>query len=348
MMEAEQYRVLLVEDNELDARAMSKALTGGGGCEVTRVVDLASAIDALTFRAFDCVLLDLSLPDSDGLGSVETMIARSPHCPIVVLTGLDDPHLAVEAVATGAQDYLVKGTITADLVARAIRYAVARHSTETELSSAEARLDKVHAREQIARDLHDTVIQRLFATGMTLQAAASLPDRDEIANRAINAVGQIDEAIRELREAIFGLHSYEAGESLTAEIEAVANGYIDSLGFEPVVRFGDLPDVAAGVQQDVVAVITEALSNVSKHAGASRVTVTLKADNGSLVLRIMDNGTQASLKAQGSSAADGDEPDDRLSGNGLRNMRDRAEIHQGFMDFASGAIGTELVWSVPL
>ena len=76
--------------------------------------------------------------------------------------------------------------------------------------------------------------------------------------------------------------------------------------------------------------------------------MTLKADNGSLVLRIMDNGTQASLKAQGSSAADGDEPDDRLSGNGLRNMRDRAEIHQGFMDFASGAIGTELVWSVPL
>ena len=183
---------------------------------------------------------------------------------------------------------------------------------------------------------------------MTLQAAASLPDRDEIANRAINAVVQIDEAIRELREAIFGLHSYEAGESLTAEIEAVANGYIDSLGFEPVVRFGELPDVAAGVQQDVVAVVTEALSNVSKHAGASRVTVTLKADNGSLVLRIMDNGTQASLKAKGSSAADGDEPDDRLSGNGLRNMRDRAELHDGFMDFTSGETGTELVWSVPL
>lgn len=342
MTGGELYRVLLVEDNELDARAMSRALTGDGGCEVERVPDLASAIDAITFRAFDCVLLDLSLPDSDGLVSVETMIARSPHCPVVVLTGLDDPAIAVEAVAIGAQDYLVKGTINAELVARAIRYAVARHSAETELLSAQARLDNMHAREQIARDLHDTVIQRLFATGMTLQAAASLPNRDQVVDRAVKAVDQIDEAIRELREAIFGLHAYEVGESLTAEVAAIASEYTDSLGFEPVVRFGELPEVSGAVHQDVAAVVTEALSNVSRHAGASRVTVTLKADEGYLVLRVIDNGSA-------SARTDDDLGSDRLSGNGLRNMRERAEIHDGSIEFTSVARkGSELVWSVPI
>jgi signal transduction histidine kinase len=340
MIDRECSRILLVEDNELDARAMSKALTSDGGCEVERVAELAAAVEALTFRAYDCVLLDLSLPDSDGLQSVETMIARSPHCPVVVLTGLDDPEIAVEAVAIGAQDYLVKGTITADLVARAIRYAVARHSTETELLSAQTRLDNMHAREQIARDLHDTVIQRLFATGMTLQAAAALPDRDEIADRAVNAVGQIDEAIRELREAIFGLHSYDPGESLTVQVAAIASGYADSLGFEPVVRFGDLSDVPTSIHQDVVAVITEALSNVSRHAGASRATVTLKADEDAFVLRVIDNGMQTSAETK---------VGDRLSGNGLRNMRERAEAHLGSMHFTSvERTGSELTWSVPL
>jgi len=340
MIQGESYKVLLVEDNELDARVMAKALTSSGGCEVDRVVNLAAAIDATEVQAFDCVLLDLSLPDSDGLGSVETMIARSPHCPIVVLTGLDDPQTALEAVGIGAQDYLVKGTITADLVARAIRYAVARHSTETELASAQIRLDRMHAREQIARDLHDTVIQRLFATGMTLQAAASLPNRDDVVNRAVTAVDQIDAAIKELREAIFGLHSYEAGEALIAEIQTIVQDYEDSLGFEPVVRFGELPEVPPAIRQDLVAVMTEALSNVSRHAGASQVTVTLRADTGSLVLRVVDNGSHTPAT---------DAAPDRLSGNGLRNMRDRAEAHQGTMEFRSAQpSGSELVWSVPL
>jgi len=101
--EAERHRILLVEDNELDARSMSRALTANADCIVEWAADMAEAIAALEHGLFDCVLLDLSLPDSEGLVSVETVVARSPHCPIVVLTGLDDPLIAVEAVSRGAQ-----------------------------------------------------------------------------------------------------------------------------------------------------------------------------------------------------------------------------------------------------
>lgn len=340
MIEPERYRVLLVEDNELDARTMSKALTAETDCEIERVADLASGIGAVQAGAFDCVLLDLSLPDSEGLASVETMVARSPHCPVVVLTGLDDPHIAVEAVARGAQDFLVKNTITPELVTRAIRYAVTRHSVETELLDVTSRLADMNSREQIARDLHDTVIQRLFATGMGLQSAANSPNKDTLAERTMEAVDQIDEAIRELRQAIFGLHSVDEKETLAYELSQLANSYGESLGFEPVVRLGAIQSVPAKLHQDVLASVREALSNVVKHAKATAVTVSVLSDNGFLVARITDNG-------RGSGSAE--TIDDTLSGHGLRNMRTRAEQHAGTLEVKPVATGgTELTWSALL
>jgi len=170
------------------------------------VIDLHTALAKATEEAFDCILLDLSLPDSEGLVPVETLSVRSPQCPVVVLTGLEDPAVAIQAVQRGAQDYLTKSTLTPELVERAVRYAVARHHSEYQLQSAKDLIDKMNDRDRIARDLHDTVIQRLFAAGMTLQSGVSTDDLDDLRRRTLSAVEEIDEAIRELREAIFGLH----------------------------------------------------------------------------------------------------------------------------------------------
>lgn len=342
MTHQESYRILLVEDNELDARSMARALSTQAGCEVQRVADLAGALDALRLDAFDCVLLDLSLPDSEGLVSVETVVARSPQCPVVVLTGLDSPETAVEAVARGAQDYLVKNTITPELVVRAIRYAVARHSAETELRVVQSRLNDMASREQIARDLHDTVIQRLFATGMSLQVATSMSPKD-LADRATKAVDEIDDAIRELRQAIFGLHSLDESESLSRELAQIAESYRNTLGFEPVMRLAAIPDISNQLRQDLTAVVREGLSNVGRHANASAVTLSVFVEGDQLVVRVTDNGDGRNNVATGATKQD------QLSGNGLVNMRARAEAHGGHMDFdAVSAGGSELIWTVPV
>lgn len=341
MSPPERYRVLLVEDNELDARVVSRALTGSGGCQVEWVADLAGGLEAVQRDAFDCVLVDLSLPDSDGLVSVETMVARTPQCPVVVLTGRDDPELALEAMSRGAQDYLVKNSITPELVVRSIRYAVARHSAETELLDVKQRLRSMHARDQIARDLHDTVIQRLYAAGLTMQAATRLRERDAVVERAQAAVTEIDRAIVELREAIFGLSVVESDEQFAIEVEAVARTFEDGLGFAPLVRLGELPPLPDELRGDLVAVVREALSNVTRHAAATTATVTIVMADDQLVLRVIDNG-------RGPGLIEG-EFERGPSGNGLWNMRARARAHGGdFAISASPTGGCELVWTVPL
>ncbi len=136
-------RVLLVEDNPGDARLVREALRDAGeGFELAIEETLAGALGRLGAGAADVVLLDLSLPDSAGLDTVTRLRAGAPAVPIVVLSGSDDRALAVEAVQRGAQDYLVKGRIDGDVLARAIRYSIARTRAESELARAHAELER--------------------------------------------------------------------------------------------------------------------------------------------------------------------------------------------------------------
>ena len=108
-------RVLLVEDNPGDARLIQEFLfeANRGSFEIEVAGKLFEALEALSARTFNVVLLDLSLPDSSGLDTLTRTNADAPQVPIIVLTGLDDDMLAIEAVRRGAQDYLVKGQIRA-------------------------------------------------------------------------------------------------------------------------------------------------------------------------------------------------------------------------------------------
>jgi DNA-binding NtrC family response regulator len=132
------FSILLIEDNELDARSMIKGLAADRHAQftVTRASDLAEATGRLENERFDCVLLDLSLPDSEGLASLGWLTSRFPDHPVVVLTGLDDPTTAMEAVQQGAQDYLSKQSARPETISRSIRYAVARMHSELALRSA--------------------------------------------------------------------------------------------------------------------------------------------------------------------------------------------------------------------
>ncbi|MEO8139330.1 MAG: response regulator [Gemmatimonadota bacterium] len=138
-------RVLLIEDNPADARLVKEMLreTGAGWVTLTHSRDLTHAVDLLRDQGFNIILLDLSLPDSEGLGTFVRAQAQAQNVPIVVLAGLEDEEMALRAVAAGAQDYLIKGRVDSHLLYHALRCAIERHRMKSQLRTAQGRLQQV-------------------------------------------------------------------------------------------------------------------------------------------------------------------------------------------------------------
>lgn len=138
-------KVLLVEDNRADAVLLRETLadTRDKPVELVHVEQLKTALERLATESFDIVLLDLSLPDADGMETITRTQKEHPELPLVVLTGLDDEATAVKAVRHGAQDYLVKGRGDGHLILRAMRYAVERKRSEEALREANEKLQAV-------------------------------------------------------------------------------------------------------------------------------------------------------------------------------------------------------------
>ncbi len=193
-------------------------------------------------------------------------------------------------------------------------------------------------RDRIARDLHDLVIQRLFATGMQLESAARLVERPEAAARVRRSVDDLDTTIREIRSTIYALTTQPGDErsSLRSRLFEVVDAGAEQLGFAPAVRLSGLVDTSVpdGVGEHLLAVLREALSNAARHAGARRVEVVLEVgDRVELVVR--DDG--AGLPAEVSRRS------------GLANLVDRAEAVGGACSVRPGpGGGTEVTWSAPL
>ena len=141
MADPRPLRILMVEDNPGDAFLIRTLLAKEPGADraLELCARLAPALEIVAQGGVDLVLLDFSLPDSSGLESFRILHARHPEVPVIVLTSLDDDALAAQAVAEGAQDYLVKRDVDGRLLARAIRYAIARHRTERALRASEER-----------------------------------------------------------------------------------------------------------------------------------------------------------------------------------------------------------------
>jgi signal transduction histidine kinase len=141
-MSKNQIRILLIEDNVADAQLirdfLSDAISNGNSTtrfHLTHARRLEDGFAYIDTGIFDVILLDLSLPDSFGLGTFERLLARVPKTPIIVLTGLNDELLAMDAMQQGAQDYLVKQDVTSSaLLVRAIRYAIERQRLVSELA----------------------------------------------------------------------------------------------------------------------------------------------------------------------------------------------------------------------
>jgi PAS domain S-box-containing protein len=149
--------VLLVEDNRGDARLLREMLNeqGAHSTELTHVECMNEAETHLAQGAFDIILLDLGLPDAQGLEAVRRAHAAAPRIPLVVLTGLDDESLGAQALQEGAQDYLVKGQITTRGLVRTLRYSIERKILEEARSQSEEQLKRAQRNAHMGTDFRD-------------------------------------------------------------------------------------------------------------------------------------------------------------------------------------------------
>lgn len=142
-MSEQKLKILLIEDNPGDAKLIQKLLPDDSGIELEWVDRLGMGLDQLKGKNFDGLLLDLSLPDSKGLETFMKTQKQSPHLPVLIMTGLDDKELALEAVRKGAQDYLVKGVVDSNVLVRAINYAIERKKAEETVRLSEEKLKRI-------------------------------------------------------------------------------------------------------------------------------------------------------------------------------------------------------------
>jgi signal transduction histidine kinase len=210
-----------------------------------------------------------------------------------------------------------------------------------ELAEARAEQQRVamlDERERIAADLHDHVIQRLFAAGLSLQSVAMVAADGPMKRRVLTTIQDLDDTISQIRTTIFQLQQRPGKDDpgVRSRLLDVLADVGPALGFDPGLRLsGVLEDrLPAAVVDDLVAVLREALTNVARHAGATRADVEVTATGSDLALEVSDDGV-------------GMGPSTRRSG--LANMRRRAENRGGtFVVEPNDPSGTRLRWSVPI
>lgn len=343
-----------------------------------RARDLAGAELALVALPRDAACLEVEVAVGPGAGLLTGAALAAPGSALAevrasgrpaVLAAADGPHPVVDGRAVGsavavplgpsapdAADrrgvLLVAGPLDGEPVAPdclpELQAFAAQASVALELAESRRdaeRLSVYEDRDRIARDLHDVVIQRLFATGMQLESASRLiaqPGQGEAAaTRVRGAVDDLDATIREIRASIYALQTATVDEPVTlrTRLLELLDAAAEQLGFPPTLQISGLVDTGLSpeVGDQVLAVLREALSNAARHASASSVLVSLDVDvdaGGTVRLVVRDDGR--GLPAGG-----------RRSG--LANLARRAEDLGGvFTAGRAGADGgTELVWSVP-
>ncbi|EXG82498.1 GAF domain-containing sensor histidine kinase [Cryptosporangium arvum] len=202
------------------------------------------------------------------------------------------------------------------------------------------RLAVFEDRDRIARDLHDLIIQRLFAVGLGLQGVSTMAGRPEVTDKLNGFVDDLDDTIRDVRKTIFSLQEpVERPSGLRGEVLRVVSGSAETLGFEPRLHLVGPIDSAVpdAVRPDLLAVLGEALTNVARHARASSAEVELSVDVGSgrVTLVVTDDGVGPGA--------------DDTPGHGTVNMASRAHRYGGDCTFEPQAErGARLCWSVPL
>jgi len=290
--------VLLVEDNPGDAKLVEHFLDDPSVAAfldetaLTHVESLADASDAVDERQYDVILLDLGLPESEGMETLERAAELGTDVPIIVLTGLDNTDVAVEAIQSGAQDYLPKGDLDGDRLVRSLRYAIERHKQEQALTRRNEQLD-----------FFNSILRHDMLNGLNIIMARASMLQDELDDP--DHVGYAED-IHDWSVKIADLGG-KVG-SILGSVADESDASLEPVRLEPVVRteaervrsLSDRVDVEVAVPEDLSVlandlfddVVGNLLTNAVEHTEeTTRVEVTARDDGSSAVLRVADDGS---------------------------------------------------------
>ena len=348
-------RLLHLEDSEPDhALAMAYLQRGGIHAEPLRIESRAEFAAALQ-QPWDIVVSDYHLPGFGGLEALQMLRASGCALPFILVSGQIGEETAVEAMRQGASDYLLKDNLSrlAPAVENAIAAAEAqraRLAADRELQASRKRLSELAQhlqtsveaeRQAIAREIHDDVGGSLTALKFELDWIRRHATAPEVQQRVTMALETVNGAIEASQRIMQNLRPAILEQGLVAALQWMTGRFEKRTGIECEFRASGLsPDrraLPAGVPLVAYRTAQEALTNVSKHAGATRVVVDLSISGGVLSLELSDNGR-------------GLGPGDLAKGQsfGLRGLHERASTVGGWVDLSSGAAGTTLILSVPL
>lgn len=292
-------RILLIEDNPADARLIQEYLTEQSWPNietdeptVEHVDRLSSARDALTDE-IDVVLLDLGLPDSSGVDTLDAVLGVGITAPVVVMTGLDDERVGVDAVEHGAQDYLVKDDVTPRLLQQTLRYAIRREQQQQQLRQRNAELALLN--QVVRHDIRNDVAV-ILGWGDGLEAHVD-EEGNGYLDRMMNAsehITRITETVGDFLDVLEGtsdpeLHPVDLESVLTNEIEKARSSYEDTT----ITLTGDLREGLTVTATDLLSsVFRNLLNNAVSHNDKPdpEITVTVEDNGDTVAVAIADNG----------------------------------------------------------
>ena len=345
-------RLLHVEDSPPDHDlAVAHLLRAGHRVDALRVDSLAAFRHALDARAWDIVLSDFNLPGFTGL-DVQQALADSGHdIPFILVSGAIGEDTAVAAMRNGASDYLLKHNLTR--LAPAVEHAIAaaderraRQLAQRDLAASRQRLSELAQhlqtsvemeRAAIAREIHDDVGGSLTAIKFDLAwIARHVPD-PAVQQRVQGALDTVAHAVEASQRIMHNLRPAILEQGLVPALQWMCQQYEKRHGMPCLFRTShEAVALPPGVPLVAYRFAQEALTNVTKHARASRVTIDLSMTRGVLSLEVSDNGRGLSK-------------DDLAKARsfGLRGLHERADTVGGWVDISSGSTGTVLMLSVP-
>jgi signal transduction histidine kinase len=346
------FRVLHLEDSELDHELLLAHLVRGGLNAQTRRVDSEHAFLEALVEPWDVVVSDYNLPGFSGLLALELLKASMRDIPFVLVSGEIGDETAVEAMRNGASDYLQKNNLSR--LVPALLHAVdaaetkrARVKADRDLVASKQRLHELaqhlqtsveHERAAIAREIHDDVGGSLTALKFDLAWIARHSSSPQIVSRVQSAIETVTHAVESSQRIMHNLRPAILEQGLAAALHWIALRFERRTGIECQIRLPkQLPELPPGVPLVAYRTAQEALTNISKHAQATRVRIDLSLAGGVLSLEISDNGRGLSQ-----------EDLSKARSFGIRGLHERATTVGGWIDLSSGAQGTTLILSVPL
>jgi len=354
---AQPLRILHLEDSELDHDLVLAQLLRAGLRVRLHRVETRSEFERALDEPWDAIVSDFNLPGFSGIDALQIVRARDTTIPFVLVSGEIGEDRAVAAMRSGASDYLLKSHLAR--LAPALEHAIAAARThaaklqaDRELAQSQQRLAELARhlqtgveaeRAAIAREIHDDVGGSLTALKFDIDWIRRHSSEAAVQQRAASALETVTHAIGASQRVMHNLRPAILEQGLVPALQWLAGRFEKRTGVECVFRSSDerigtearpLPE---GVPLVAYRTAQEALTNISKHARAGRVTMDLSASGGVLSLEISDNG-------RGLARADLA----KASSFGIRGLHERASTVGGWIDLSSGAGGTTLILSVPL